>query len=248
MRYIFISPHLDDAVLSCGGIIHFLVNKGHQVDIWTIFSGDPEDENYSDFAKNLHKRWKLENQNPSFARRREDKNACHILGAKFKHFPYQDCIYRKYENGMSIIQNEEDLFQKISGNQIVIIDKISNSLKKRIPHNSMIVSPFGIGNHIDHQIVKSSIIKLQHPYLWFYADFPYVLKNNQEYMSDFPINYDQEEFEITENSMKLWQIAVSSYTSQISTFWSGDKEMFSQIEEYAKKGGGNKLWKKLDIN
>ena len=111
MRYFFISPHLDDAVLSCGGIIHFLVNEGHQVDIWTIFSGDPEDQNFSDFAKNLHKRWKLENQNPSDARRLEDDNACLVLGTKFIHFPYQDCIYREYENGIPIIQKEEDLFQ-----------------------------------------------------------------------------------------------------------------------------------------
>lgn len=248
MQYIFISPHLDDAVLSCGGIIHFLVNEGHQVDIWTIFSGDPEDQNFSDFAKNLHKRWKLENQNPSVARRSEDENACHILGAKFIHFPYQDCIYRKNKNGTPIIQNEEDLFQTISGNQIELINKISDNIRNYTPQNSTIVSPFGIGNHIDHQIVKSAIIQIKHPLTWFYADYPYVVNSPSELKNGHPTNCNLEEFEISENSLRLWRIAVSSYTSQISTFWSGREEMYSKIDEYAAIGGGKKIWKKLENN
>ena len=53
-------------------------------------------------------------------------------------------------------------------------------------------------------------------------------------MSDIPINYNQEEFEITENSLKLWQIAVSSYTSQISTFWSGKKKCIQKSKNMQK--------------
>jgi len=41
MHWIYLSPHLDDAVLSCGGIIWQQVQSGHQVEIWTICAADP---------------------------------------------------------------------------------------------------------------------------------------------------------------------------------------------------------------
>jgi len=40
MRWIYISPHFDDAVLSCGGLIWEQTHKGITVEIWTVCAGD----------------------------------------------------------------------------------------------------------------------------------------------------------------------------------------------------------------
>ncbi len=53
---IYLSPHLDDAVYSCGGRIWQDVRRGDTVEIWTIFAGDPAGE-LSRFARELHACW-----------------------------------------------------------------------------------------------------------------------------------------------------------------------------------------------
>jgi len=39
MRWIYLSPHFDDAVLSCGGLIFDQTCGGTAVEIWTVFAG-----------------------------------------------------------------------------------------------------------------------------------------------------------------------------------------------------------------
>ena len=75
---IFLSPHLDDAVLSCGGMIYQLAQAGQAVQVITIFAGDPPPGLLSPFAQSLHDRW----QAGSVARRSEDIEALTLLGAE----------------------------------------------------------------------------------------------------------------------------------------------------------------------
>jgi len=106
MRYIFLSPHLDDISLSCGGIVNHLHNKGVDVEIWSFFAGIPKFITLTPFAQSLHDRWNLSIDAPG-VRREEDINACKVLGATNKHFDYLDCIYRMDEQGKPIIRKEE---------------------------------------------------------------------------------------------------------------------------------------------
>lgn len=242
MQYIFISPHLDDVALSCGGIIQTLCSNGHEVSIWTVFAGIPENIIYTDFAESLHLRWKLTNKNPILSRQKEDQKACQILGTNCKYFHFLDCIYRENEKGSPIIQKESDLFQNISGNQTNLVDEIANAINKQLPSTSIIVSPFAIGNHIDHQLVKSALLKINIQ-LWFYADYPYVTKENSDFDETYIDNLEEEAFLLSEKSILMWKQSVSAYLSQISTFWNGTNEMFTKVDEYVQKGGGKKLWK-----
>ena len=52
--HVYLSPHLDDAVLSCGGLIHRQVVAGQRPLVVTIFAGTPPvDVELSDFARFL---------------------------------------------------------------------------------------------------------------------------------------------------------------------------------------------------
>jgi len=53
MRTIYLSAHLDDAVLSCGGLIHDQVSKGRDVEIWTFFCAIPPDKPISNYTKRM---------------------------------------------------------------------------------------------------------------------------------------------------------------------------------------------------
>ena len=67
MRWIYLSPHFDDAVLSCGGLIRAQSQEGLAVEIWTIFAGDPPPGPLSEFALKIHAR---QNQEPELPRYR----------------------------------------------------------------------------------------------------------------------------------------------------------------------------------
>jgi LmbE family N-acetylglucosaminyl deacetylase len=56
--HVYLSPHLDDAVLSCGGLIHRQVRAGQPPLVITLFSGQPAaDAHVSAFTQSQHTRW-----------------------------------------------------------------------------------------------------------------------------------------------------------------------------------------------
>lgn len=83
MQTIYLSPHLDDVALSCGGLVWQEAQAGEQVAIWTICAGGIPPGPLSDFAKKLHKRWQT-GRNAVKHRRQEDIASCSILDAGFR--------------------------------------------------------------------------------------------------------------------------------------------------------------------
>lgn len=101
MHWIYLSPHLDDVALSCGGLVWEQSQAGEQVEVWTVCAGDPPPGPLSPFAEELHRRWKT---GPEAAqpRREEDKRSLEFLGASPRHFPLPDCIYRRAADGRAL--------------------------------------------------------------------------------------------------------------------------------------------------
>lgn len=239
MRYIFISPHLDDVALSVGGIVNNLVDNKIDTEIWTFFSGSPDDVNLSDFALSLHKRWELPWNAPKI-RRLEDKKACKILGARYKHFGFSDCIYRKDEFGNPVVREEDDLYQPIPPSQLFLVNEISDEINRLAKTGDIIVSPMAIGNHIDHRIIVAAVTKVSHHSFLFYEDYPYVVKSQSS-----PFEFSKltpAKFDLQEENIKTWHAAIAAYQSQISTFWNNTNRMIEEIIEFACRGGGKNLW------
>ena len=97
--YVYLSPHLDDVALSCGGRVWLQAQAGARVAVVTVFAGAPEPgDGLSPFAQSLHERW----EQPSGAvrmRQEEDREALSVLGAAALHWPYTDCVYRTTAGG-----------------------------------------------------------------------------------------------------------------------------------------------------
>ncbi len=100
MRWIYLSPHLDDAVLSAGGLIYEQAQAGLPVEIWTFMCGYPPDAEVSPFAQLTHAHWGFSSAEETIRmRREEDKRAAALLGATPLHFDFLDCIYRRGADG-----------------------------------------------------------------------------------------------------------------------------------------------------
>ena len=83
---VFLSPHMDDAVLSCGGTIHRLNRRKVPVEVVTVFTGSPTGE-LSPLAKWMHNAWGLP-YNAVVYRREEDRQAIASLGGRATYLPF----------------------------------------------------------------------------------------------------------------------------------------------------------------
>ncbi len=121
-QHIFLSPHLDDAVLSCGGLLAQLTQQGQAVQVINIFAGiPPANRPLSAFARYQHRQWQKTLADPPFQsrnneekgeanappsvarrasrsfvqiRRAEDKAALLYFNAQASYLNFYDCIYR----------------------------------------------------------------------------------------------------------------------------------------------------------
>ncbi len=91
-RVVCFSPHPDDAVFSCGGLLARWRAEGRQVRVITVFAGPPPpEEGLSPLARLLHLAWGGI-PDPTTHRRREDIRAMRVLRLSGRRWTYRDAI------------------------------------------------------------------------------------------------------------------------------------------------------------
>ena len=213
MRWIYLSPHLDDAVLSAGGLIHGQTQAGLPVEIWTFMCGYPPEGEYSQIAQNLHKMWGFNSAEEVVRGRRvEDINAASIVGATTVHFDFLDCIYRRGPDGEWLYSEisvpphpaDKDLPAQIAGEVLA-----------RLEPDDVLVCQLSVGSHVDHVIVRQAAELLGRP-LTYDIDVPYIFYKPEE-LEPKAAGMKESVHLITESSLKRWQEAILAYKSQIPT-------------------------------
>ncbi len=149
---VFISPHLDDAVLSCNLRIMRHVAAGDTVSIISVFT----------------------NCQGSVERKAEDAEACQLLGATLVHLDFPDAPIRN--NRYKIIRNI--VFSEPDEIDLACLQEIRTVLDKLIPalNPTTIYFPLAAGTHIDHRLVWQVAQSLMtEAEIYYYEDRPYSL-------------------------------------------------------------------------
>jgi LmbE family N-acetylglucosaminyl deacetylase len=214
MRWIYLSPHLDDAVLSAGGLIYDQVQSGIPVEIWTIMSGYPPETEFSQFAQLQHYMWGFPSAKAAIsARREEDRRAASIVGARTVHFDFLDCIYRRGSNG-------EWLYSDISvpphPEDAALPDQIAEAILGRIQPDDVLVCQLAIGSHVDHVLVRRGTEKTG-LHLSYDIDIPYYLSKPEE-LGPKSAGMKKSVHSVTDAGLKAWHEAVLEYKSQLPLF------------------------------
>ena len=243
-EWIFLAPHFDDVVLSAGGLVRELTNRGEQVEIWTICAGaHPAGRKLSDYARMLHIFSGLEGADVPYARSQEDAASCRVLGAGYRRYTIPDCIYRHIPGtDEPVIKVPDDINGEPEPDESYLIPLVADFLRKNLPEEYEMVIPFGIGHHRDHVLVRTAAEKLGIP-LWHYVDYPYIIQEQYDLKEWIPTGAERFSLDITPEGLKAWQDGVACHRSQIVFFWSDVTEMRAGIETYSKTGGGSSLWK-----
>ncbi len=242
MHWIYLSPHLDDVALSCGGLVWEQAHAGEETSLWTICAGDPPNGLLSPFAESLHARWGTGRES-SAARRAEDLHSCIVLGADARHFSIPDCIYRRSaKTGTALYDSEQAIFGPIHPEEAVLVRRLARQISQAFKKSANVVCPLALGGHVDHCLVRAAA-EMAGCSLWYYADYPYVLKETHLTSILQKLGCEAKLFPVSKAALAAWRASIAAHASQISTFWPDLDGMQAAINEYYLEQGGVLLWR-----
>jgi LmbE family N-acetylglucosaminyl deacetylase len=176
--HLYVSPHLDDAVLSVGGLMRAQLVSGDRVVIATVCTADsPRAARLSPLAIEVHRRWG--NPHAPYAQRREeDIAACLALGgAECRHLGFPDAVYRfKPDTPECRYDTFEDLFGPIpswdrvfSASVAEAVDRLAIELQPQ-----QVIGPLGVGRNVDHLHLRNVVMRMSASRsVGFYEEQPY---------------------------------------------------------------------------
>lgn len=198
-RAIFISPHLDDAVFSCGGTISLLKNEG-SILVINIFTNYLTDKKYHGIVM-------------SEERKAEEKKASEFLGYDSINLDELDAIFRHKD-----YENIKNIFYPPNTSDLKWIPQLREklfSVLEQFEYQELYI-PLGIGWHVDHILTylafepwfgKKNIL--------FYEDTPYcTIPNTSQYRLNEIANYSANKDDITLKTTftyKAWWLTVKEY-------------------------------------
>ncbi len=239
MRWIYLSPHFDDAVLSCGGLIWDQHQAGEAVEIWTIFAGDPPPGPLSEFATANHQLWGLATGEETVAMRKaEDQTAAALVGAELVHFGIPDCIYRRSPAGEYLYT--ETVITPPHPADKYLPRRITAALKSELNPDDRLVCPLTLGGHVDHRLARKAAESFHLP-IHYYPDIPYVL-NNPETLAPAVVGMEGTLHPVSVQGLEVWLAGVAAYKSQVDSLYKGPDTLFEAIRAYWAGQSGIRLW------
>jgi LmbE family N-acetylglucosaminyl deacetylase len=238
--FLFISPHLDDAALSCGGLIKRLTKSGHPVLVATVFTSDlPQGLPMSWLARRNQMAWGA-GMLPFASRRDEDVNAMKTLEADHIHLGLLDAMYRMDAG------NNSYYVKNTVGVPVVPIDMENcrklltakfQEIQSRYGDGVLrVFCPMGLGGHVDHMIVRNVVESFWKPdEIVYYEDYPYAGKaraiekwNDSE---STPRPWKSFVVKLTSDEISARIDSVAQYASQLRGLFPSDLERLLEIAQ-----------------
>ncbi|MCB4805438.1 LmbE family N-acetylglucosaminyl deacetylase [Methylobacterium brachiatum] len=213
-----LSPHLDDAAFSCGGLLASLAGEGWRVVMATLFTGSVVDPKGFALACQLDKGLPAEIDYMAL-RRAEDVRAVEELGiAPPLHLPFREAPHRGYGSA-------PELFSAPRADDGIAAD-LAPALAELVAAErpDLILAPQAVGGHVDHvQAVRAlTSLAVPIPILWW-RDFPYTVREAtpREPLADLFATLPVRRIALDPGARARKRAACAAYTSQIGFQFGG---------------------------
>lgn len=187
---VFVSPHPDDVVWSCGGLVARAVAGGANARVVVVFDGGEDGSGAP---------------SPRIA---EDRAALKILRAERHSLGLTDaalrqncCGQRMYPNGLALRRCERHPDD-------AVLEELTRAVPATLEGADAVIAPLARQTHIDHVLTRHAIEANRPPAMsvYYYQEFPYpdLAPGFAHERADIPVDTD------------LWLRASQCYRSQIS--------------------------------
>lgn len=163
-----ISPHLDDAAFSVGGLLAARARAGDRITILTCFTGNVARPTGFALACQLDKGLAPDVDYMAL-RRAEDRAACAVIGADAIHLPLLEAPHRGYASAPELFgpRRADD---GMLGPLATMLDEHLQSLRP-----DLLLGPLAVGDHVDHWLVRDALGAIGRPVL-LWEDWPYLTR------------------------------------------------------------------------
>jgi LmbE family N-acetylglucosaminyl deacetylase len=244
--HVYLSPHLDDAVLSCGGAIASYTAAGARVLVITICTAIPTRDQLGPLAEEFHGDWNLKHEEAVTARLQEDILAMQRVGADYLWVGALDAIYRKpfqYDTRETLFGSplsDDPLYGELAS----LFPMVQQHLA-----GATFYAPLGVGLHVDHQVTFEVASQVFHGNLALYEDVYYALLPGEveKRMAMLPGHYIASTVDIS-NQLQRKIGAIDAYASQVPELFGGSEAMTTAISAYAERlrpadgSYGERIW------
>lgn len=236
---VYLSPHYDDAALSCGGLIHQQGETGRSVLVITVFGGCSKPGlPFSPLADRLHRSMGAP-EDIIVTRQQEDRAAMNILGADYRWLDFPSSTYRgQPQNNEWFYLSLPDLYHNIHPADLALVpniaEKVITSWGTESP--TIIYAPLGIGNHVDHQLTHQvgALLSEQGVRVVFYEEYPYADETyNFSFLDGNPYSLKAAEAVMERLSYKPTSIALSlaNMRAHVSAIWTYQSQLAGYSED-----------------
>ncbi len=179
-----LSPHLDDAAFSCGGLLAACADAGWRVVVATLFTRSVAAPTGFALACQLDKGLGAEVDYMAL-RREEDRAACAELGALPCWLDFAEAPHRGYGSAASLFAapHPDD------GVETALRPAILGLIEQHRP--DLLLAPQCIGGHVDHVLTARTLqaTGTAAPVLWW-RDFPYAMRPDRAVAAPFASRLD----------------------------------------------------------
>ena len=233
-HHVFVSPHPDDVVLSCGGTLARLQHLGCPVQVVTVFAEEPTGSHVSPFGKRHMLMWDA-GPSPFAVRRKEDQRALALLGARGWYGQYLDAPFRRHAvDGRWLYQNDDALFGMPDPSEGDVPQRVAGEIATICGETpAVIYVPLGIGRHVDHVLLAAAghhLRRVGYQVFW-YEEFPYALQEG------FPLRWEARGWEahlvpLTTAEVSLKVQAILCYRSQLPSLFGDERHVYRTVVDY----------------
>ncbi len=232
---VFLAPHLDDAVLSCGGLIGRLARRGRQVVILTVFAGANPSSEFPAAARRLHRECGYRDEEAVAVRRREDRLACARLAASAVHLDVPEALYRRDPDGRPRYPRLRSAF---AGRRPEpgLLDELTRRLRRELSDlgASWPFAPLGLGGHADHVLLRRAVDSAW-PSAVYWEDLPYAASSAPAAAGLRPVTVH-----VAPPDWEGRLAAARLYASQVRLLWGSAEKMERALTDFAVGTGGGR--------